>query len=290
MWDEQYDQAEVHNVAFQRGAGIIPLMSEIAGEQHVVQPLSPQTVDPEIDAMLKAGVHFGHVKSKNHPSMQPYIFGVRNTISVIDLTKTKELLSKALEFMKGIASRGGIVLFVGTRPSARNVITEIAQKTKMPYFAQRWIGGTLTNHKVILRRVAYLESLEQERATGGFEKYTKKERMKKEEEIARLTKIFDGIRLLTRLPDAVCVVDTIEDETAVREAKRKKIPIVALVDTNANASIIDYPIPSNDDAVPAVQYMVRRIGEAIEEGQRMAAEKKGEEKTDVGDEEKKENV
>lgn len=236
-------------------------------------------VDPEIDAMLKAGVHLGHVKSKNHPSTQPYIFGVRNTISVIDLTKTKELLSKAMEFITGIVSRGGIVLLVGTRPSARGVVAEVAQKTKMPYFSGRWIGGTLTNYKMISRRVGYLESLEREKAAGGFEKYTKKERMKKEEEMVRLRKSFDGIRTLTREPDAVFIVDTTADETAVREAKKMKIPVVALVDTNADATVIDYPIPSKDDAFGAVQYMVHKIEEAIEEGQKMAVEKKSEEKT-----------
>lgn len=230
--------------------------------------LGAQAMDPEMDGMLKVGIHLGHAKSKNHPAMQPYIFGVRNTISVIDLTKTKEMLAKALEFVKQTVAKGGTVLLVGTRPAAKKVILETAEKTDMPYYNERWIGGTLTNFKVIRGRVDYLEKLEQEKSSGEFEKYTKKERMKKEEEIVRLKKNFEGIRVMKRLPSALFIVDINEDDTAVREARRMKIPIVALCDTNSNADLVDYPIPSNDDALPAVRYMVERVGEAIKEGQR----------------------
>ena len=208
--------------------------------------------------------------------MQPYLFGVRNTVSVIDLASTKEKLGAAEEFIKGIAARGGLILLVGTRPAARKVIQELGERTRMPYFVERWIGGALTNFKVISKRVEYMERLEREKASGDFEKYTKKERMGKEEEIVRLRKIFDGIRTLKRLPEALFIVDTTHDTTAIREARRMKIPIVALADTNANASIIDYPIPSNDDALPAVRYMVERIGKAVEEGIKMGEQKKAE--------------
>lgn len=228
----------------------------------------PPVVDPEVEEMAKAGVHLGHSKSKNHPAMQPYVFGVRNTISIIDLLKTKEKFAIAHDFLKGVASRGGLILLVGTRPAARKVVLEVAEKTKMPYFTERWIGGTLTNYKVISKRVEYMERLEKERAVGDFAKYTKKERMKKEEEIEKLRKNFEGIRVLKRLPEAVFVVDITEDSTAVAEARRMKIPVVALVDTNSNAELIDYPIPANDDALMAVRYMVGRIGATIEEGLR----------------------
>lgn len=237
-----------------------------------VSPVFP--VDAEIEAFMKAGVHLGHAKTKNHPAMQPYIFGVRNTISIIDLLKTKEKLAEATRFLHGVASRGGIVLLVGTRPAAKKIILEVAEKTHMPYFVERWIGGTLTNFKVISKRVEYMETLERERATGGFEKYIKKERMKKDEEIDRLKRFFDGLRALKRLPDAVVVVDTTHDTTAVREARITKIPLVALVDTNANADLIDFPIPSNDDALNAVRFMVGKLGDTIEQGMREAGEKK----------------
>lgn len=216
--------------------------------------------------MIKAGVHLGHAKSKNHPSMQSYIFGVRNTISLIDLTKTKEKLAEALNFMKEVTARNGLVLLVGTRPAARKAILDTAERTKMPYFAERWIGGTLTNFKVISKRVEYMEELEKSKAAGEFAKYTKKERMMKEEEIIKLNRNFHGLRNLKRLPEALFVVDIIHDDTAVREARRMKIPVVALADTNSNANLVDYPIPSNDDALPAVKYMVGRIGKTIEEG------------------------
>ncbi len=238
--------------------------------------LSPDLVsvsDPEIEGMMKAGVHLGHAKSKNHPAMQPYIFGVRNTISIIDLVKTKEMLAQAIEFIKQTVAKGGTVLLAGTRPAAKKVILETAERTKMPYFTERWIGGALTNFKVISKRVEYMEELEREEKAGEWEKYTKKEKMERGEELVKLQKNFGGIRVMKRLPDAVFIVDINEDSTAVREARRMKIPIVALCDTNSNADLVNYLIPSNDDALPAVRYMVGRIGEAIEEGQKQVKEK-----------------
>lgn len=224
--------------------------------------------DQELEAMLKAGVHLGHSKSKNHPSMQEYIFGIRNNISIIDLVKTKEKLGLALQFIQKIIHQGGMILFVGTRPAAQKIIKEVSEKTQMPYFTERWIGGTLTNFKVISKRIEYMEILEKEKASGGFDKYTKKERMKKEEELVKLKKIFDGVRRLRRLPEILFVVNTVEDTTALREAQRSKIPIVALVDTNANIDIIQWPIPANDDALGAVSYMTTRIGDAIWQAQK----------------------
>jgi len=249
----------------EEGFGIFILMepSVIASENTGI-PATP--IDPELEQMMKAGVHLGHAKTKDHPSMKRHIFGVRNTISVIDLLQTKEALAKAKDFVSGIVSRGGLVLMVGTRPAARAPILDVATKTNMPYFIERWIGGTLTNYKVIGKRVEYMMQLEHDKKSGAFEKYTKKERMGKDEELARLQKFFDGLRPMKRLPDAVFIVDTTYDDTAVNEAKRMKVPIVALCDTNANAAAISNPIPSNDDALPAVRYMIREIGAAIEQG------------------------
>jgi len=228
-------------------------------------------LDQELENMIKAGVHLGHAKSKTHPSMQPYVFGIRNTISLLDLTKTQKKLTEALDFIKETTTRNGLILLVGTRPAAHKVILEVAEKTKMPYFTERWIGGTLTNFKVILKRIEYMEEIERAKAAGEFAKYTKKEQMEKEEEISRLNRNFNGLRNLKRLPDALLVVDITHDHTAIREARRMKIPIVALADTNSNVDLVDYPIPANDDALPAVKYMVGRIGEAIEEGMREAS-------------------
>jgi small subunit ribosomal protein S2 len=226
-----------------------------------------EVIDAELDAMAKAGVHFGHAKTKNHPAMVPYIFGMRNTVSILDLIKTREKLHIALQHLYSIAAKGGIILLVGTKPSARKLIIEMAQKTNMPYFVERWIGGTLTNFKVISKRVEYMETLEREKVTGELEKYTKRERLKKEEEANRLKKFFDGLRRLKRLPDALFVVDVMQDATAVREAKRMHIPITALVDTNSDPRGIDFPIPANDDALPALRYMLGRIQATIEAGE-----------------------
>lgn len=234
-------------------------------------------VDPELPEMIKAGVHLGHAKSKTHPSMKAFVFGIRNTVTLLDLVKTKEGLAKATNFIKDIAARNGLILLVGTRPAARKAIVEVAEKTGMPYFVERWMGGTLTNFKVISKRVEYMEELERAKATGELAKYTKKEQLKKEEEIAKLNRNFHGLRSLKRLPDAVFIVDITHDDLAVREARRMKIPSVALVDTNSNFDLVDYPIPSNDDALPAVKYMVEKIGKAIEEGQKVARESKVEE-------------
>lgn len=233
----------------------------------------PSLPDQELEAMMRAGVHLGHAKTKNHPAMKDDIFGVRNTISIIDLSRTKAAVARVTEFVKGTVARGGLILLVGTRPGARKAILDIATKTGMPYFTERWIGGTLTNFKVIGKRVEYMEILEREKASGEFEKYTKKERMKKGEELVRLKRFFDGLRMLKRVPSAVFIVDITHDDTAIREARRMGIPTVALVDTNSNAELVSYPIPSNDDALPAIRYMVGKIGEAIEQGLKMAAEK-----------------
>ncbi len=226
----------------------------------------PQPIDPEIEEMSKAGVHLGHSKSKSHPSMAPYLYGVRNSVSIIDLTKTKEYLLRTREFLKGIAAKKGVVILVGTRPAAKKLIREMGERTGMPFFTERWIGGTLTNFKVVSKRIEYLDRLEHEKKTGEFEKYTKKERMKKEEEIVRLLKFFGGIRNLKRLPDAVFVVDITTDAIAVREARKMKIPVVAFVDTNSNAESVDWPIPANDDALPSIRYLCGKISAALEEG------------------------
>lgn len=244
-------------------------MNETAIKQEESAPIeAPVVRDPEIEAMMKAGIHLGHSKSKSHPSMKPYIYGVRNTIAIIDLLKTKEKLASALELIRTIAARGGLIMLVGTRPGTHTLISGIAERTGMPSFTERWIGGSLTNFKVIKKRVEKMETLEREKTSGGFEKYTKKERMVKEEEITRLNRFFNGLRKLTRMPDAVFITDITHDTTAVHEAKKMGIPVIALADSNSNVTLIDHPIPSNDDALPAVTYMLERVEAAIREGQK----------------------
>lgn len=215
--------------------------------------------------MLKAGVHFGHRKTKKHPKMDPYIFGFRNSVNVIDLEKTSKKLEEALEFLKKIVSEGGVALFVGTKVPARAIIKEEAEKCGMPYVIDRWFGGTLTNFEIILKRIDYLKDLEAKKRSGELKKYTKKEQMDFDLEMKKLNEKFGGIKEMKTLPQVLFVLDTREDNLAVREAKRKNIPVVALTDTNSDPTSVDYPIPSNDDAISALKLMVGIIGEAIRE-------------------------
>ncbi|MBI2640100.1 MAG: 30S ribosomal protein S2 [Candidatus Sungbacteria bacterium] len=222
--------------------------------------------DHELQAMIDAGVHLGHSKNKRHPAMEPYIWTVRGSTSIIDLTKTKELFQQALEFLKSVAAKGELVLLIGTRPAARDIISETARSLGMPYASERWVGGTLTNFKVISKRVEMLIDLEKKRVEGEFEKYTKKERLGFEKEIERLKRDFDGLRVMNRLPAAVFITNVPHELTAVREALRMKIPIVALTDTNANPDLISFPVPSNDDAKSVIRYWLERVQQAIQDG------------------------
>ena len=243
-------------------------MNIITANQESLGPVLP--IDPEIEEMSKAGVHLGHAKSKSHPSMAPFLFGVRNSVSLIDLVKTKERMLVTLEFIQKTVANKGVILLVGTRPAAKAIIKDMGDRTGMPYFIERWIGGTLTNFKVVSKRIEHLEKLEHERKTGEFEKYTKKERLKKGEEIERLDKFFGGVRNLKRIPEAVFVVDITHDEIAVDEARSVHVPVIALVDTNSDVRTVNWPIPANDDALPAIRYMCGKILGAIEEGMREA--------------------
>ena len=231
---------------------------------------APLVIDPELEAMMEAGVHLGHSRSRRNPGMTPYLWGVRNNVEIIDLAKTKEHLDIALAFLRQLAGERKMILFVGTRPSSRDLLRKTADALGFPWVAERWIGGALTNFRVVRKRVEILEGLEYEKATGGFEKYPKKEQMQKEKEIAKLTRNFDGLRRLTRLPDAVVIVDIVHDDLALREARRLKVPVVALTDTNTDPRLVQYPIPANDDARTAVSFMLDRMAAAIRDGMRTA--------------------
>lgn len=222
---------------------------------------------PSLLEMIKAGVHFGHRVSKWHPKMKPYIFTARNTVHIIDLEKTVEKLKEALEFVKKIAEEGGTILIVGTKKSIREIVKKWAIECKMPYVTESWIGGTLTNFFTIYKLVEKLKHLEAEKEKGELEKYTKKEQLEFDREIKRLDEMVGGIRDLEGLPQALYIVDLKEEKTALREAQRKGIPVVAMVDTNVNPENVDFPIPANDDAIKSVEMMTRLVKEAVEEGQ-----------------------
>ncbi len=214
---------------------------------------------PTIDDMLKAGVHFGHRTSKWHPKMKPYIFTTRNGIHIIDLEKSLYCLKTALEFLKKIIKSKGIILFVGTKTPIRRLVRQLAEKCEMPYINERWLGGTLTNFATISKRLKYFKELTEKKKSGELKKYTKKEQRKFDLELKRLEARFSGIKNLNKLPEALLVFDLKEDLLAVKEAKKMNIPIIAFCDTNVDPTLVDYPIPCNDDAASAL----RLIGQSI---------------------------
>ena len=222
---------------------------------------------PDLLTMLKAGVHFGHQLSKRHPKMEPYIFGAKNGFHIINIEETQVKLKEALEFVKKIVSNGGTILFLGTKKQAHAIITKAAQDCGMPYVNERWLGGTFTNFSSLSKLIGKYRNLKESRARGELDKYTKKERLDFDREIEKLEKSVGGIAPLTKIPDAIYICDVKKAKTAVREAMRKNIPIVATCDTNANPDNINYPIPANDDAIKSIELITNLIAEAVKEGQ-----------------------
>lgn len=218
--------------------------------------------------LLEAGVHFGHQANRWNPKMRPYIFGVRNGIHIIDLQKTAKLLEDALKFVSKVTSEGEMVLFVGTKPQAQAIVEEEAQRCRMPYVTNRWLGGTLTNFVTIRKSLARIDEIDQLLAEGSVERLPKKEVARLEKEQARLLKNLKGLRQMQDLPGALFIVDTNKEHLAVREAERCGIPVVALVDTNCDPENVTYPIPGNDDAIRSIRLITSLIADACIEGAR----------------------
>jgi small subunit ribosomal protein S2 len=216
--------------------------------------------------LLEAGVHFGHQTRRWNPNMRRYIFGELDGIHIIDLVQTEELLENARRFAGELASGGGTVLFVGTKKQARGAVESWAQKCKMPYVSQRWLGGLLTNFNTISARISRLHELTDWQEEGKLDLLPTKERMGMQAELAKLEYNLGGVRDMDRLPDAVFVTDLKTEEIAVREAVRLRIPIIGLVDTNCDPTQIDYVIPGNDDAIRSCELVIGTIGGAIETG------------------------
>ncbi|MQC25697.1 MAG: 30S ribosomal protein S2 [Chloroflexi bacterium] len=218
--------------------------------------------------MLEAGVHFGHQTRRWNPHMQRYIFTARNGIHILDLAKTVRALDEAIEKVREVVSSGEQVLFVGTKKQARRIVEQEAERCGMPYISNRWLGGTLTNYTTIQPRIAYYQQLADRMGSGdaAFEEMTKRERMMLTKEFERLDRFYGGLRGLRRVPGLVFIVDPTMEENAVAEARRLGVPIVAMCDTNSNPDLIDYPIPSNDDAIRAIQLMTARVADAVLEG------------------------
>lgn len=235
------------------------------------------------DELLDAGVHFGHLKRKWNPNMAPYIFMEKNGIHIIDLQKTAEKLDQAAAAMKQIAKSGRKILFVATKKQAKDIVAERVQKINMPYVTERWPGGMLTNFPTIRKAVKKMASIDNMATDGTFDTLSKREKLQITRQRAKLERNLGSIADLTRLPAALFVVDISKEYIAVREARRLNIPVFAMVDTNSDPTIIDFPIPANDDASKSISLVINEVCEAIEQG---LAERKMEKEKEAAGKEK----
>lgn len=218
--------------------------------------------------LVNAGIHFGHRVSRWNPKMQPYIFGRRNLIHIIDIRETVKGLLRAKKFITQVVSRGDDVLFVGTKRQARHAVTTLAGQVAMPYVCRRWLGGTLTNFRTIRSRLSRLEELEAIAADGRLEQFSKKAIAMHNRELRKIKANLEGIRTMERLPGALLVIDARREHLAVREAKKLGIPTVCLLDTDSDPDFADLPIPGNDDSMRSIETVLKHLVDAIEEGKR----------------------
>ncbi len=226
-----------------------------------------QVISIGIKELLDAGVHFGHQTKRWNPKMKPYIFDARNGIHIIDLSKTLHQLEAACNFLSSTVSKGGKVLFVGTKKQAQQAVKETAKESGQFYVTERWLGGTLTNFATIKRSIGRLKQIEKMETDGTINQYVKQEQSMIRREAARLVKFFDGIRSMEKQPGAMFVVDIKREHNAVAEARRLKIPVVAIVDTNCDPDLIDFAIAGNDDAIRSVRVILATIGQTITQAQ-----------------------
>ncbi len=217
------------------------------------------TTQDKLSEMFKAGAHFGYVRSRRHPSVAPYIFGVKNKIEIFNLEKTEPMIADAQAFVKKLASEGKIILFVGGKSEAKEAVRRGAASIDMPFVAGRWIGGALSNFDSIRKRVQKYLDLTDKREKGELSKYTKKERLLIDREIVRLETLFAGLIPLTRIPDALFVIDSKREEIAVKEAQALKIPVISLSGSDCNIKHIEHPIVGNDASVSSIQFFIDRI-------------------------------
>jgi len=223
---------------------------------------------PLVRQLLEAGVHFGHQTKRWNPKMKRFIFGSRSGIYIIDLEKTEQHLKAACDFLEETASKGQLVLFIGTKKQAKLILEEEAKRAGMPYVVNRWLGGTLTNFQTIKANIDRLRELRRQKADGLFERISKKDAKRLSRQLERLEEHFSGMAELDRLPGCLFIIDTKREEIAVREANRMKLPIVAVCDTNADPDLIAYPIPGNDDALRSIKLIASIAAESVIAGRR----------------------
>jgi len=219
-----------------------------------------------VEEMFQAGVHYGYSKSRRHPSMTQYVFATKNGVDIINIEKTQELFDKALETVTRFAASGKTILFVGTKPEARQQIVEIALALNMPYVSERWVGGALTNFPEIKKRIVKLLDLRSQKEKGELDRYTKKERLLIDREMADMTKNFQGLTGITKTPDAVFVIDPKKEHIAVTEAKKMKLPVIAVLNTDCNLKQVDCPIVANDASISSITFFLNKVKEAYYNG------------------------
>lgn len=230
--------------------------------------------DTIVEKMFKAGAHYGYSKTRRHPSVSKYIYATKNNSDIIDLEKTSLMLDTASEFVKSLGAKGKTILFVGTKPEAKVVISTTAESLNMPFVMERWIGGTLSNFTEIKKRITELENYRKDSTDGGLDKYTKKERVVMAKKMEKLTRYYSGLVGLKKAPDALFIVDGKAEHIALTEAKKGGVPVISLVNSDSNIKGIDYPILGNDSGIPSIKFFTTAILDAYKEGQNSVPEKK----------------
>ncbi len=223
-------------------------------------------VKVSLEELVKAGAHFGHQPRRWNPKIEPYLYGEKDGVHVFDLTKTKVLLEEALEVLKNASKEGKIILLLGTKKQAREKVEKVAKEAGVFYVNERWLGGTLTNFIQIKRSIQKMSDMKAKKEKGEYSEFTKKERLLLDREIERLERFFGGIADMEKEPDLLVIIDAKKEISAIRESKAKDVPVIAVVDSNSDPTSVDYPIPMNDDATKAVDYVLELFKEAIIEG------------------------
>ncbi len=216
-----------------------------------------------LSPLMEAGVHFGYSRTRRHPTVTPFLYGTKGGVDIIDLEKTAPMMEAAANFLAELGSAGKNILFVGVKPEARNIVMEVAQSLKQPYVTERWIGGILTNFPEIKKRINKLETLREDKASGAFDKYTKKEQLLLTREMERLNKYFNGLTGLTKMPDAVVIVDSKKEHIAIAEARKVGTPVIAIGNTDCSIRNISYPIIANDSSASSISAVLGILKDAF---------------------------
>ena len=222
--------------------------------------------NPQVEAMFKAGAHFGYSKTRRHASMAPFIFTTKNRVDMIDLEKAEKSLEVAKEYLKSFAQGDKQVLFVGTKPEARRITQELAESIDMPYVVERWVGGVITNSPEIKKRITLLQDLQSQKEKGELEKYTKKERLLIDAKIAKMHKLFSGLVNLRKMPDALLVIDAKKEHIAVTEAHKAHIPVISLINTDTAIKSVEFPVIGNDASVSSISFFLKALVDAYKSG------------------------